>query len=154
MQQPHRLRLTVAPGLPAVGEAVAEAGRFLHSLGAPGRAVYAAELVLEELMTNAVKYGGEAARNAPLELDLVLDPEDEPDALVITLADRGEPFDPTGAADPVLGRSLEETLPGGLGLYMVRTMTSSLAYRREPGRNVIRAVIPLHPGGPGSGVLP
>ncbi|MGE4553234.1 MAG: ATP-binding protein [Desulfovibrionaceae bacterium] len=146
MRQPHRLHLDVPPRLPAVGEAVREAGRFLHALGAPGRAVYAAELVLEELMTNAVKYGGEAVLAAALELELALAPEEDETSLVILLADRGEPFDPTGAAAPVLGRPLEETLPGGLGLYMVRTMTSRLEYRREADRNVIRAAIALRPG--------
>lgn len=146
MDRPQHLRLNVAPRLPAVGAAVREAGNFLHGLRTPGRVVYAAELVLEELMTNAVKYGGEAVLAGPLELELDLAPEEDEACLVLTLTDRGEPFDPTGAAAPELGRPLEETTPGGLGLYMVRVMTERLEYRRESDRNVVLAAILLRTG--------
>jgi serine/threonine-protein kinase RsbW len=55
--------------------------------------------------------------------------------LSIEVADEGVQFDPLQAEPPDLTLSLEDRPIGGLGIYLVKTLARSLAYRRDQGWN-------------------
>ena len=51
------------------------------------------------------------------------------------IEDGGAAFDPTQAAAPALGATLQERKPGGMGILFVRQLMDSFEYRREGERN-------------------
>jgi serine/threonine-protein kinase RsbW len=92
----------------------------------------AVDLVLEELFTNAVKYGG---GSAPIEVTLA----PMPGGFEVTIEDPDtQEFDPTAAPDADVTAPLAQRQPGKLGLHLIRRMVDSIEYRyvaeRRTGR--------------------
>ena len=55
----------------------------------------------------------------------------------------GIPFDPLeDAPEPDMDSPMEHRRLGGLGVYLVRTMTSDMQYRREDGKNCLTVAVP------------
>ena len=55
--------------------------------------------------------------------------------LCVTIADDGTPFDPLSA--PLRQTSFDELDGGGMGLGIIRQLSSSLEYQRDAGRNIL-----------------
>ena len=91
-------------------------------------------LVLEELATNIISYGGGEGRRDP---DIEIHIASRNDELAIEISDDGRPFDPLNDAPPapVIDEKTEIAPVGGMGLHLVRNMMDSLSYRYEGGRN-------------------
>jgi anti-sigma regulatory factor (Ser/Thr protein kinase) len=88
-------------------------------------------LALDEIVTNAISYGGLPA-DASIAVELGLDGPD----VVATVSDPGPAFDPLAEAPTVdIDAPLDERMPGGLGLFIVRTIARDLAYAREGALN-------------------
>src|SRR5262249_9317657 len=98
-----------------------------HGVSARGR--FAARLVCEELVLNALEHG--KARSVSLQID----PEQDPRRLLFE--DDGIPFDPTVPASP-------PDAPGtrGRGLVLVQRFAAAPAYRREGGANRLEVRLP------------
>ncbi len=93
------------------------------------------KLVIEELFTNVVNYGG--CPGAPVQFHFA----SEPDRLTIEMADGGHPFDPladTPEADTT--SSVEDRAIGGLGVHLVLTMMDEARYRRDGDLNRLTLV--------------
>jgi serine/threonine-protein kinase RsbW len=58
-----------------------------------------------------------------------------PGVLSVEVADQGVAFNPLKAGPPDLTLSLEDRPIGGLGIHLVKTLATSLTYRREQGWN-------------------
>ena len=96
-------------------------------------------IVLEELITNLLKYGyGERDVRGLAEVGLALEPGPR---LVVELIDDGRPFDPFAQPALDLNQTLEDRSCGGLGLHIVRALTEGTAYRRVNDRNVTRLIL-------------
>lgn len=100
-------------------------------------------LVLEELVVNVVNYAYGEDGDGPL--DITVDNRD--DAIAITLAGRGAPFNPLEQEAPNTDLPPDERPIGGLGIFLVRQMMDSVSYRYEDGRNIL-TVTSYHPGSP------
>lgn len=98
-------------------------------------------LVLEELFVNTVVHGHGGDSDASVRL--TLDPQ--PRGIVVSYEDEGPRFDPS--AEPDEAPDVREGPPGGLGLVLVRRLSSDLAYSRAGGGNRITFVINLHQAG-------
>lgn len=92
-------------------------------------------LVLEEAVTNVIKHAFEGLAS-PHVIRVSLDIT--PQAVAATVTDNGRPFDPTKAADPDVSLPLEDRVPGGLGIHLMRNMTDGFSYRRDDGNNILR----------------
>ena len=57
------------------------------------------------------------------------------DGLVACLEDDGTPFDPTKVAPPQQPTSLADARVGGLGVHLIRKLTTDMHYERIGGRN-------------------
>lgn len=90
-------------------------------------------VVVDEVVSNALHYGG-VARGA-LELDIRASITGG--VLELRIADNGLPFDPLAAAAPALDPPLATRPAGGLGIHLVRALTDTQRYTREGGRNVL-----------------
>ena len=109
------------------------AGRWLADTGAPAEIQYFANLAIEELATNVIKYGYDNASEHFIEVTLSVSGGD----LVLSIADDGRPFNPLEAPDPEVNAALEERPIGGLGIYLVRKMADRMEYVREASKNRI-----------------
>lgn len=60
--------------------------------------------------------------------------------VVITVKDRGQPFDPTNVASPDLSIPLQERPVGGLGLYLMRQLMDDLRFTFSDEGNTLEMV--------------
>jgi serine/threonine-protein kinase RsbW len=106
---------------------------FLETNEAGPDVIFAANLAIEELVTNIIKYGydDEAAH------EIVVHLEKNADAVHIRICDDGHEFNPFDQPEPDTSLPAEEREIGGLGIHFVRNMLDSCAYRREDSRNVV-----------------
>jgi anti-sigma regulatory factor (Ser/Thr protein kinase) len=81
------------------------------------------DFTLEELFTNMVKYGSLGAPEVSIEIECA------GEGAVVTLLDADvEPFDVTLAPDAPVDLPIEERVPGGLGLHVVRPIDDAQCY--------------------------
>jgi serine/threonine-protein kinase RsbW len=95
-------------------------------------------LIGDELVSNVAKYSDgaselrvEARRGAA-------------GGVVFVVEDDGAPFDPFAQEAPATDQPLEERVPGGLGLFLVREIAVRVDYRRAAGRNRVEIEIAPH----------
>lgn len=104
----------------------------------PAALTFKVNLVLEELVLNVINYAYEESGHH-VDVHLTCNADD----LVIEITDEGIPFDPLqDAPAPDRESPTEERRVGGLGVYLVRTMTSDMQYRREDGKNYLTVTVP------------
>jgi len=121
--------------LPSVIDTVST---FCREHGANGDAVFALSFAVEEIFTNMVKYNPSGPADVSLSLGVT-----EKD-LTIRMEDEQEhDFDPTQSPEPDFDDALSKRQPGGLGLYLVRTMIRGVSYTREGSRSIITLTHPL-----------
>ncbi len=88
-------------------------------------------LACEEAFANVVLYS--EAEN------VWFDVVEEDDGLRMVLSDDGVPFDPTAAT--LAEKEFEDRDGGGMGISLVRQLTSELSYRRAEERNVLAMLV-------------
>jgi anti-sigma regulatory factor (Ser/Thr protein kinase) len=88
-------------------------------------------LVLDELVSNVIKYSGAGDSEGAISVSLVR----EGGRLTIEVSDDGIAFNPLEAAPPNLDLPIMERPVGGLGIHIVKALTETTAYRRENERN-------------------
>lgn len=134
--QRHRTRF------PATIDGVVAAAAWLHGVTETERLstklAFAIEVCLEELFTNVMNHGGPAPATTnddelPLSVELALDVADDDVSLFVE--DNGRPFDVSQAPARPIRRPLEEVMPGGLGMQLIRSFSSELLYEPLPGGN-------------------
>jgi anti-sigma regulatory factor (Ser/Thr protein kinase) len=89
-------------------------------------------LALEECSSNIVNHA--LRRDAQKTFHVTFDCFD--DAFVIELRDRGPAFDPT--MQDSRRQPLDDELPGGWGLHLIRRFIDEIHYERRDGENVLR----------------
>ena len=94
----------------------------------------AADIALEEHLTNVLDYGYEPG--APHRVVVALKVEDG--LLCVDVEDDGKPFDPLAVPPVDTSLPLEDKPIGGLGVHLMRQFMDELSYAREAGNNVLR----------------
>jgi anti-sigma regulatory factor (Ser/Thr protein kinase) len=90
-------------------------------------------VVIEELLTNSVKYAfTDTARH-----DIVIALESDGGKVTVVYEDDGVPFDPFAVATPNFETPVEEWPIGRLGVHLIRHLTDRAIYERDGGRNRI-----------------
>ena len=117
---------------------VSKISGFVEAFGVAERlkpdAVFSLHLALDEVVTNVIRYAhDDDGRAHPIVVRLAL----ERDVLTAQVEDDGRAFNPLEAPPPDLGANLDERPIGGLGIFLVRSVMTSVEYRREDGRNVL-----------------
>ncbi len=95
------------------------------------QAVYSLRLVLEELLSNTVKYGYSDPDPHTISIWISVNS----DVIQVELTDDGHPFDPTGHPVPDILRRIESGEDGGFGIELVRRICRHIAYRRDQHGN-------------------
>jgi len=110
-----------------------------HQLPAP--AIQAADLALEEHLTNVMSYGYTDAASHDIHIRLSCDDR----SLLIEVEDDGREFDPLTCPKVDTSVPLDERNIGGLGIHLMRQFMDALEYRREGDRNILRLTKRLRP---------
>jgi serine/threonine-protein kinase RsbW len=115
---------------------------FAGQRGIAAEEAHRITILLEELLTNLMKYGypdGREPGRAEIALTLI------GDRVEIEFIDDGCAFDPFAAPPPDLKQPVESRSLGGLGLYLLRAMCDETRYERRDERNVIRLAKKIAP---------
>jgi anti-sigma regulatory factor (Ser/Thr protein kinase) len=105
----------------------------------PDDVAYAVRLCLEEALSNLVTHTSATSDGCDITIDLVR----QGDVVVAEIEDPGPPFDPRAAPLPAPPKSLDDAMPGGLGILLMRSFASEIDYHALPGRN--RLTLRFHP---------
>jgi serine/threonine-protein kinase RsbW len=125
----YRYQTTIAGfDLPTVNREVAD---FCAHHNVPENKLYAVQLVIEELVTNIIKYGNGATIAIAITIEIA--------GLKLVITDHSAPFNPLDAAPPDTELTAEARNIGGLGLFLVGKMVKSLNYERKDDCNVLTA---------------
>jgi anti-sigma regulatory factor (Ser/Thr protein kinase) len=100
----------------------------------PPAALHAADLALEEHVTNVVAYAYDDGASHEIRIRLAL----ENQCLQIEIEDDGRPYDPLSRPPVDTSVPLEEKPIGGLGIHLIRSFMDEVEYRREAGKNILR----------------
>jgi len=117
--------------------AIEETDRRLAQWGAGAGARYLAQLAVEELGTNIIKYGYDDQNGHFIRLSAAR----EEGVFRICLEDDGHEFNPCLTPEPDPDLSLQDRTPGGWGLSLVRRMAAGMAYERRGDRNVVTVLV-------------
>jgi anti-sigma regulatory factor (Ser/Thr protein kinase) len=112
----------------AIGRVLDEVIDFLQRQHVDARATHHVALVIEEVLANLGTHGG--CRDKPARITVSV----EPTRVRGEIVDQGPAFDPRTAPAPDLTTPAEQRPLGGLGLHLVRQL-STLEYSRENGEN-------------------
>lgn len=99
--------------------------------------LFAIQLIIEELVSNTIKYGSSTRAGEIIEIELAL----EANSIFLTIRDTANEFNPLNASEPDIKLSAEERTPGGLGLFLVLKKVRSLSYEYKDGFNIVQAEI-------------
>jgi serine/threonine-protein kinase RsbW len=98
-------------------------GKALGEVGAKDRSIAEVQLAVDEACSNIILYAY-SGRKGIVKLVLELVGGD----LIVTIKDRGKPFDPTSVPPPDLEADLNERKIGGLGMYLMRKVMDEVSY--------------------------
>lgn len=141
-QGAQRLRVSMRAVAAALDPARRTVIDFLAPLGLAASTLFDIELVLEEILTNVIRHG--LARHEDLQR-IELETLVRPDAIVLRFDYGGVAFNPRTAPEPRAYSSLEDTVPGGLGLKLVRRRVGAFEYAWRGGRNELTLEVPRAP---------
>ena len=130
---PDELTLQIKASLSAVPSANETASRWLAVRNAAPEVQYLANLAVEELVTNCIKYGYEDSADHMIEVKLQISGNE----LALTVSDDGRPFNPLELPEPDVRLPIEDRPIGGLGIYLLRRMSDKMDYIRSAGRNSV-----------------
>ena len=112
---------------------------FLAERGIDPEHAHDADLVIEELFTNMVKYGGGQA-------DIAIGLDADPARLTIELRDFGvEEWDVTQSGPVDVEAPLEQRRPGGLGLHLVKRVAENFRYAYRDRTSIVTVTTRLTP---------
>lgn len=117
----------------ALTTAAEETTQFLEENSAPADAVFAANLAIEELVTNIVKYGYDDSDPHEILIEFAI----KDGELSIAISDDGHEFNPFDQPEPDTSLPAEDRPIGGLGIHFVRNLLDDCAYCRSGGRNKV-----------------
>jgi len=116
-----------------IGTATVELRRlyaWLHEIlgdNVPEDTLFALDLGLHEAVANAMTHG--------FPHTIVVTLRHLEDRVEIEIEDDGIPFDPAAVSPPPLPSRLEDVVPGGNGIRLMRRFLDGISYERSPGRN-------------------
>lgn len=99
--------------------------------------LFSIQLILEELVTNIIKYASGDEKNETIQVLLTINE----DVTKLEIRDNSGEFNPIKASEPDIEQNAEERNVGGLGLFLVRKKVKSLTYENKDGFNVVIAQI-------------
>ncbi len=107
---------------------------FAEETNMPMATMMKINIVLDELLSNIVKYGFPEDKAGKIDVNLELFSSGK---LTIVLSDRGVPFNPFQTERPDVDMGIEDRDIGGLGIHLVKELMDEYSYQRTLDLNVV-----------------
>ena len=104
--------------------------------GLPYEVAFGLDLAVHEAVENVVRHGCGDGATHHIRLSLRTDDRQ----VEVTIVDDAPPFDPRTLPAPAAPQRIEDVVPGGQGVHLMRHFTDEIRYRREGDRNVLTLV--------------
>ena len=98
------------------------------------------DVILEEVVTNVLKYGGVPDGADACIIELIL----EGTLLTIRISDHGTPFNPLLLPEVDARKGIKDRPIGGLGIHFVKKLTHSQRYDYHEGKNILTLITELN----------
>lgn len=118
-----------------ISEIPAVSARFEEGMDAYGFApeeVLDTQLAVEEVITNIIVHGYRRPGG-----EIHLSCRFTGNKIEIRITDAAPRFDPLSIPEPDLDADIDDRRIGGLGIYLVRQVMDTIAYRYENGKNIL-----------------
>ncbi len=129
----HEESLTIANNLDEVIRLTRFAAGFAERRGMSANDTVDLEVIVEEIATNVMKYGGIPPRAEACTLVLRITGE----TLEIRFSDHGGTFNPLQLPEVDTTKPIEERPIGGLGIHFVKKLTDTQHYEYKDGENIL-----------------
>jgi sigma-B regulation protein RsbU (phosphoserine phosphatase) len=93
------------------------------------------DLFLNEALANVVDHGGPSAQASPILLNINFAQLPGQNEATITISDAGIAFDPLTHSPRPAPKSLDDAIPGGLGITMIRSLADDMSYSYRDNHN-------------------
>ena len=133
MHPDDSIRLSVRNQLTALPSLQDRVRDFLHRRAVPSEVICHVCLAMEEILTNTIKFGYPDTLTHEIAVWLTLTPAE----VILVIEDDARAFDPQTVPKPDLTLPLEQRPIGGLGLHLVRSLSSRMIYRRQKDKNIL-----------------
>ena len=97
--------------------------KVMRQIGTKGRSISEVQLAVDEACTNIIKHAYSEWKDI-ITITLEMGEED----LIVTITDRGKPFEPSSIPPPDLESDVGERRIGGLGIYFMRKLMDEVSY--------------------------
>lgn len=131
--------LTVNASMDHLDEVIAFVEEQLESASCPLKVQGQICVSFEELYVNVVNYAYDE-ESGECVIGMNISTVGNEKKMVLTVKDRGNPFNPLKKEDPDITLSVEDRPIGGLGIYMVKQSMDDVMYEYQKGWNVIKIV--------------
>lgn len=135
---PAVLEIHPQTSIPSICQAIEKVVGFLRERGVSATALNVAELSLEELLTNVMKY---AHHDGGMHRMRVCVDDDGRGEVTLRVEDDGAAFDPWAAPEPRRDIPVLERTPGGQGIMLIKKFAVRCGYVREAGKNCVDVII-------------
>lgn len=126
--------LTISSDIAELHGALAALAQFCRETSVDGEACRLMSLALDEMLVNVMRYAYENGG------EICIGFRSEEERLVVEVADRGRPFDPTGADSPDLDSMADEGVERGRGIFLARQCVDEFDYHYADGVNRLTLV--------------
>ena len=110
--------------------------KALEEAGADSKIIYKIHLCLEEVIANVALYAYPKDVKGYMKVGYSF--EENPKAIIITIKDKGKPFNPLEEVpEPDLDASVEDRKIGGLGIFITKKTMDEISYNRIDDENVL-----------------
>ncbi|PIP79736.1 MAG: histidine kinase [Ignavibacteria bacterium CG22_combo_CG10-13_8_21_14_all_37_15] len=115
-----------------VSRAIYEFINFCNEQSIALSTIYKLRLAMEEILVNAINYSFLDKNLHDIHIKITYDAE----RVCIEFLDDGIEFNPLTAPEPK-DIPLDERIPGGIGIYLVKTMMDTFEYKRSNEKNIL-----------------
>jgi serine/threonine-protein kinase RsbW len=106
---------------------------FLEAHSVDAGTVFLANLGIEEIITNLIKYGYDKPGTYMIEVKLHVAEQD----VSLVIIDDGHPFNPINHEVKDTAERIKRGEIGGLGIHLAKKRFDRFDYRREDNRNIV-----------------
>jgi len=84
-------------------------------------------LAIDEALANVIKHAYEGVPQKPIDIKMAPVSQEGREGILVEICDEGKQVDPS----QIRGRDLEDIRPGGLGVYLMKTVMDRVVYSKR-----------------------
>ena len=130
-------KLHIAAAVENIPTVTAFIDKELEALNCPLKIQYQIDVAIDELFSNIAHYAYTTKSGM---VSVFFEMLEEPRCVVITLIDKGKPFNPLSMKEPDISLPAEKRAAGGLGILMVKKTMDEIKYEYREGQNILRII--------------